>query len=135
MGAGGSGDRVERLDAHGRTAADGNKGTVKSTTDLAFTALLLAVTLVWGWTFPVVKDAVAAYGVIAFLAIRFALATCAMILTMEPVFATIFGRVLAGDRLTVLQIVGGAVMVAAMLASSIHQAANSASSEREAQRA
>jgi len=108
---------------------------VKSTTDLAFTALLLAVTLVWGWTFPVVKDAVAAYGVIAFLAIRFALATCAMILTMEPVFATIFGRVLAGDRLTVLQIVGGAVMVAAMLASSIHQAANSASSEREAQRA
>lgn len=59
----------------------------------------------------------------------------AMILTMEPVFATIFGRVLAGDRLTVLQIVGGAVMVGAMLASSIHQAANSAASEREAQRA
>ena len=51
---------------------------MKSTTELAFALLLIGVTLVWGWTFPVVKDAVAAYGVIAFLAIRFALATVAM---------------------------------------------------------
>ena len=36
--------------------------------------LLLLVTVVWGWTFPVVKDAVAVYGVVAFLAARFALA-------------------------------------------------------------
>jgi drug/metabolite transporter (DMT)-like permease len=35
--------------------------------------MLLAATAVWGWTFVVVKDAVAAYGVIAFLAIRFAI--------------------------------------------------------------
>jgi len=49
----------------------------------------------------------------------------AMILTMEPVFATIFGRLLAGDRLGGLQMVGGAVMVAAMLVSNVHQAANS----------
>ena len=46
--------------------------------DLIFSALLLLVTLVWGWTFPVVKDAVAAYGVAAFLTIRFALATVVM---------------------------------------------------------
>jgi drug/metabolite transporter (DMT)-like permease len=51
---------------------------VTSATNLVFAALLLLVTLVWGWTFPVVKDAVAAYGVVAFLAIRFALATVAM---------------------------------------------------------
>ncbi len=56
-----------------------NEPTVKSTTELAFAALLIGVTLVWGWTFPVVKDAVAAYGVIAFLAIRFALATVVMV--------------------------------------------------------
>ena len=38
---------------------------------------MLAATAVWGWTFVVVKDAVAAYGVIAFLALRFAIgSTC-----------------------------------------------------------
>ncbi len=44
---------------------------------LGLVAMLLAATAVWGWTFVVVKDAVAAYGVIAFLAIRFAIgSTC-----------------------------------------------------------
>lgn len=47
---------------------------MKSTRDLLFSALLLGVTLVWGWTFPAVKQAVATYGVIAFLATPFALA-------------------------------------------------------------
>jgi drug/metabolite transporter (DMT)-like permease len=36
-------------------------------------SLLLAIVAIWGWTFVVVKDAVAAYGVIPFLAVRFAL--------------------------------------------------------------
>jgi len=40
---------------------------------LGLIGMLLAATAVWGWTFVVVKDAVAAYGVIAFLAIRFAI--------------------------------------------------------------
>jgi drug/metabolite transporter (DMT)-like permease len=35
------------------------------------TGLLLLIIVVWGWTFTVVKDAVASYGVIAFLALRF----------------------------------------------------------------
>jgi len=35
---------------------------------------LLAVTAVWGWTFVVVQQAVAVYGVLAFLAVRFAIA-------------------------------------------------------------
>lgn len=35
---------------------------------------LLAVTALWGWTFVVVADAVAVYGVLAFLALRFTLA-------------------------------------------------------------
>jgi drug/metabolite transporter (DMT)-like permease len=33
--------------------------------------MLLAATAVWGWTFPVMKDAVSGYGVVAFLALRF----------------------------------------------------------------
>jgi drug/metabolite transporter (DMT)-like permease len=33
--------------------------------------MLLAATAVWGWTFVVVKEAVAGYGVVAFLALRF----------------------------------------------------------------
>jgi drug/metabolite transporter (DMT)-like permease len=38
-------------------------------------AMLLLATAVWGWTFPVMKDAVdkCRYGVVAFLAIRFAI--------------------------------------------------------------
>jgi drug/metabolite transporter (DMT)-like permease len=35
--------------------------------------LLLAIVIVWGWTFTVVKDAVAVYGVVPFLALRFAI--------------------------------------------------------------
>jgi drug/metabolite transporter (DMT)-like permease len=35
--------------------------------------LLLAMTAIWGWTFTVVKDAVAVYGVVSFLAARFAI--------------------------------------------------------------
>jgi drug/metabolite transporter (DMT)-like permease len=42
------------------------------------TALLLLVTAVWGWTFTVVKDAVAVYGVAAFLTVRFAVASAAL---------------------------------------------------------
>jgi drug/metabolite transporter (DMT)-like permease len=42
---------------------------------LLIAGLLLAVVAVWGWTFVVVKDAVAVYGVIPFLAVRFALGT------------------------------------------------------------
>jgi drug/metabolite transporter (DMT)-like permease len=38
------------------------------------TLLLLAVTAVWGWTFVVVKEAIAIYGVMPFLAVRFAIA-------------------------------------------------------------
>ncbi len=33
--------------------------------------LLLFITVIWGWTFTVVKDAVAGYGVVSFLAVRF----------------------------------------------------------------
>jgi len=38
---------------------------------LALSVLLLGVVAVWGWTFVVVKDAVAIYGVAPFLAVRF----------------------------------------------------------------
>ncbi len=37
--------------------------------------LLVGVAAVWGWTFVVVHNAVAVYGVLAFLAVRFAIAT------------------------------------------------------------
>jgi drug/metabolite transporter (DMT)-like permease len=42
------------------------------------TLLLLAVTAVWGWTFAVVKDAIAVYGVVPFLAVRFVIGTAAL---------------------------------------------------------
>jgi drug/metabolite transporter (DMT)-like permease len=45
---------------------------------ILLTALLIGVTAIWGWTFVVVKDATAAYGVVGFLAIRFAIAAAAL---------------------------------------------------------
>lgn len=45
---------------------------------LFYTLLLVGVTAVWGWTFVVVQDAIALYGVLPFLAARFALAAAAM---------------------------------------------------------
>jgi drug/metabolite transporter (DMT)-like permease len=40
--------------------------------------LLIGVTAVWGWTFVVVQDAISAYGLLGFLALRFALASAAL---------------------------------------------------------
>jgi drug/metabolite transporter (DMT)-like permease len=45
---------------------------------LLYTLLLVGVTAVWGWTFVVVQDAISAYGVLGFLALRFALASVAL---------------------------------------------------------
>jgi drug/metabolite transporter (DMT)-like permease len=51
---------------------------------LVYTLLLVAVTAVWGWTFVVVQNAIAIYGVIPFLAVRFVLAGAAL----TPLYAT-----------------------------------------------
>lgn len=40
--------------------------------------LLLLVTALWGWTFTIVKDAVALYGIVSFLAIRFVIGSAAL---------------------------------------------------------
>ena len=50
---------------------------------LVYTLLLVAVTAVWGWTFVVVQDAIAIYGVLPFLAVRFSLAGAAL----APIYA------------------------------------------------
>ena len=50
---------------------------------LVYTLLLVGVTAVWGWTFVVVQDAIALYGVLPFLAVRFALAGAAL----APIYA------------------------------------------------
>ena len=45
---------------------------------LGGTLLLVGVTAVWGWTFTVVRDAVAVFPVLGFLAIRFTIASVAL---------------------------------------------------------
>jgi drug/metabolite transporter (DMT)-like permease len=45
---------------------------------VALTGLLVGVTAIWGWTFPLMHDAIAGYGVLTFLALRFTLATAVM---------------------------------------------------------
>ena len=44
-------------------------------TKFLMTGSLLLVTMVWGWTFVVVRDSVAAYSVLGFLALRFSIAS------------------------------------------------------------
>lgn len=50
----------------------------------------------------------------------------AVILSMEPLFAALFGRLLEGDRLTLVQLLGGAIMVAALLVANVHHARTNA---------
>ena len=50
---------------------------------LLYTLLLVGATAVWGWTFVVVQDAIALYGVLPFLAVRFVLAGAAL----APIYA------------------------------------------------
>ncbi len=46
---------------------------------LIYTLLLVGVTAVWGWTFVVVQDAIAVFGVFGFLALRFTIAAAALV--------------------------------------------------------
>ncbi|NLT35632.1 MAG: EamA family transporter [Gaiellales bacterium] len=41
--------------------------------------MLIGVTAVWGWTFVLVKDAVALYSTMPFLAVRFSLAALVLL--------------------------------------------------------
>ena len=41
-------------------------------------SLMLVIVAVWGWTFVIVKDAIAVYGVIPFLAVRFIIGSAAL---------------------------------------------------------
>jgi len=45
---------------------------------LGLILLMVGVTAIWGWTFTVVRDAVALYGVLAFLTFRFSIAAAAL---------------------------------------------------------
>ena len=51
---------------------------------LFYTLLLVGVTAVWGWTFVVVQDAILAYSVLGFLALRFILASVALAPVLAP---------------------------------------------------
>jgi drug/metabolite transporter (DMT)-like permease len=80
-------------------------------TRAVYIALLVGVTAVWGWTFVVVKDAISEYPVIPFLAIRFLIATAAMLVLVRRLpsrrvfgLGALIGLPLAGGYL--LQTVG-----------------------------
>jgi drug/metabolite transporter (DMT)-like permease len=50
---------------------------------------------------------------------RLSTARTAVILTMEPVFATLFGYWLAGDRLVAVQILGATMLLSALAVSEV----------------
>jgi drug/metabolite transporter (DMT)-like permease len=51
---------------------------------LVLSAMLLLIVAVWGWTFVLVKDAVESYGVLPFLAVRFAIgAACVGVFSLR----------------------------------------------------
>jgi drug/metabolite transporter (DMT)-like permease len=76
-----------------------------------YVALLLGVTMVWGWTFVVVKDAIEEFPATSFLALRFLIATAVMILAVRRlpgrramVIGCLIGLPMAGGYL--LQTIG-----------------------------
>lgn len=62
----------------------------------------------------------AAFFVQTFVQQRLSAVQTGMIILTEPIFAAVFGWLLAGDRLTGLQILGGILMVAAVFAAEIY---------------
>jgi len=71
---------------------------------LVLSLLLLCVVAVWGWTFVLVKRAIAEFGVVPFLAVRFAIAAA----VMAPFTARwCGGRSLAVGALVGLALAGG----------------------------
>lgn len=76
-----------------------------------YVLLLLGVTAVWGWTFVLVKDAIAAYPTVPFLALRFVIAAAVMAVVVRRLpgrrvllVGSVIGLPLAGGYL--LQTVG-----------------------------
>jgi hypothetical protein len=78
-----------------------------------YTLLLVAVTAVWGWTFVVIQDAIALYGVLPFLAVRFALAGA----TLAPIYSTRLTRrtLLVGGGIGVVLAAGYLFQTAGLL--------------------
>jgi drug/metabolite transporter (DMT)-like permease len=54
------------------------RGRPRPAERLVLCCLLLIIVAVWGWTFTLMKDAIAKYGVVSFLAIRFLIASAAL---------------------------------------------------------
>jgi drug/metabolite transporter (DMT)-like permease len=69
-----------------------------------YVALLVGITVVWGWTFVVVKDAISQYPVLPFLAIRFLIATVVMLVLVRRLASR---RVFALGALIGLPLAGG----------------------------
>ncbi len=83
-------------------------------------AVLVAVTAVWGVTFVQVKDAVALYPLFAFLALRFAIATCALAPAAARRLRTLGrGGVLAGALAGALLGAGFALQTAGLQRTSV----------------
>ena len=73
---------------------------------MIYVLLLLAVTVVWGWTFVLVKDAITQYPTLPFLELRFLLAVLVMVALVrrlptrrELMVGLTAGAVLAGGYL------------------------------------
>ena len=67
---------------------------------LKLSSLLLGIVVIWGWTFALMKDPIAEYGVVSFLAVRFVIGSAAL-------------GVVAGRRANLLSLgVGGLIGLA-----------------------
>src|SRR5438045_4291241 len=80
--------------------------TAPTVAPLIFVLLLVAVTAVWGWTFVLVKDAITQYPTLAFLQLRFILATLVMVILVHRLpsrrelwTGAVAGGILAGGYL------------------------------------
>jgi len=76
---------------------------------------------VWGWTFVVVKDAIAclAFYVQTWAQRRLAATPTAIVLATEPAWATSFGIALAADPFPPVRALGAALLLAAPVLATI----------------
>jgi len=76
----------------------------------------------WALAITGVLASAAAFYVQTLVQQRLSAARTAVVLTMEPVFAVFFGYLLAGDRLTGIQVIGGAMIVGSLMVAELSAA-------------
>ena len=82
-------------------------------------AILLFVTILWGGTFVIVKEALNDISSMAFISVRFSIA--GIIFSFEPIFSAIFAFFILGEIISNFGYFGAALIMLGLLISEVYE--------------